>query len=230
MKQQNGRPDVPGARYRSIRGLLGRYVDRILWFVAGGSSRFWDLHYRAGGSSGPGSLGDLRTYKASFVNNFVREHGVSSVIEFGCGNGDQLEMGIYPRYIGLDVSASVLKAVGERFANDHGKSFFLYSPDVFRDMAGIFKSDLALSLDVLFHLTEDEVYYKYITDLFCCSSRWVVVYSSNRDQRHTNVGYTRHRRFTDDVAHMGGWELLQDEPNPFSHQTESRFYVFRRES
>lgn len=181
-----------------------------------------------GGTSGPGSVGALGAYKASFINDFVRQNGIVDVIEFGCGNGDQLMEAEYPTYIGLDVSEAVLRQVMERFAGDETKSFFLYRPDTFRDNAGVLRAQLTLSLDVIFHLTEDDVYQKYMGDLFGASSHYVIVYSSNTDQRKTEVRYTTHRRFTDDVARMGGWRLVLEQPNPFSHATDSLFFVYER--
>lgn len=40
------------------------------------------------------------------LNSLVLERGANSVIEWGCGDGAQLEHAEYPRYIGLDVSAT----------------------------------------------------------------------------------------------------------------------------
>lgn len=213
-----------------VRRIAGKGLDRALWRLGGNSSKFWDLHYRAGGTSGPGSLGRLRSYKAEFINEFVADHGIRDVIEFGCGNGDQLVEAQYPRYIGLDVSDSVVRKVMARFAHDATKSFFVYVPAAYRDNARIFRSELALSLDVVFHLVEDDIYTKYIEDLFTASTRWVIVYSSNENDPSTDVRYTRHRRFTDDVERLGGWDLTYVAPNPLAEHTRSQFFVFEKAS
>jgi hypothetical protein len=55
-----------------------------------GSGSFWENRYRTGGTSGSGSYGRLAEFKAEILNEFVRERGVSSIIEFGCGDGAQL--------------------------------------------------------------------------------------------------------------------------------------------
>lgn len=217
-----------GDSRRRIRRVCGVAVDRVLWSIAGGSSRFWDLHYRAGGTSGPGSVGELRSYKATFLNNFVAQHSVSRVVEFGCGNGDQLEEASYPEYVGLDISEAVVQRAIRRYRGDSSKSFFIYSPRGFVDNCGVFRAELTLSLDVIFHLVEDAIYHRYLEHLFAASTRWVIVYSSNMDVATTNVRYTRHRRFIDDVAKFDGWRLVLRERNPLSHATNSQFFVFER--
>ena len=53
------------------------------------SSRFWEKRYARGGNSGAGSYGKLAMYKKAFINKFVAAHGVETVAEFGCGDGNQ---------------------------------------------------------------------------------------------------------------------------------------------
>ena len=53
--------------------------------------------------------------------------------------------------------------------------------DRFESLA-IDKADMAISLDVLFHLVEDEIFERYIRNLFSSAQRFVVIYSSNFDQ------------------------------------------------
>src|SRR5262249_52775171 len=62
---------------------------------------YWDSRYRRGGNSGAGSYGRLAEFKAEAVNRFVRENHILSVVEFGCGDGAQLELAQYPRYTGM---------------------------------------------------------------------------------------------------------------------------------
>ena len=88
------------------------------------------------------------------------------MIEFGCGDWNQLSLADYPSYIGLDVSGSPIERCQRRFAADPAKSFFLYDGACFADRAGIFAADLALSLDVIYHLTEDTVLETYLMHLF----------------------------------------------------------------
>ena len=88
------------------------------------------------------------------------------MIEFGCGDGHQLSLAEYPGYIGLDVSRSAIGLCQRRFTGDRTKSFFLYDGACFTDRSSLFTADLAISLDVIFHLIEDAVFDTYMTHLF----------------------------------------------------------------
>src|SRR5690349_24554192 len=54
------------------------------------SPSYWEERYRQGGNSGVGSYGQLARFKAQTINRFVAEQAVTSVVEFGCGDGAQL--------------------------------------------------------------------------------------------------------------------------------------------
>ena len=43
-----------------------------------GSARYWERWYASGGSSGPGSFGQLAGFKAEVVNAFVESHPASA--------------------------------------------------------------------------------------------------------------------------------------------------------
>ena len=95
------------------------------------------------------------------------------MIEFGCGDGNQLSLVRYPRYLGLDVSPHAVELCRERFSGDHTKEF-----RVLGEYAGE-TADLALSLDVLYHLVEDEVFDAHMRTLFAAGERFVIVFSTN---------------------------------------------------
>ena len=63
-------------------------------------------------------------------------------------------------------------------------------------------ADLALSLDVIFHLVEEEVYRHYMTWLFSSARKAVVIYSSNYEEERPEGSHIRHWRFTDWVEHQ----------------------------
>ena len=81
--------------------LLGAVATRIYWSLRAprrnpepfGSAAYWEKRYAASGTSGVGSYALFAQFKADVVNQFVATHGVHSVVEFGCGNGNQLESG-----------------------------------------------------------------------------------------------------------------------------------------
>ena len=164
-----------------------------------GSARYWDERYRSGGNSGAGSYGRLARFKAEVLNGFVAHRNVQSVIEFGCGDGAQLALAMYPKYIGLDVSTIAIRLCIAKYSRDNSKSFFHYDGECFDDKNGIFRAELGLSLDVIYHLVEDRVFESYMHNLFAAASRFVIIYSSNFDEVIPNT-HMRHRKFTDYVA------------------------------
>ena len=193
-----------------------------------GSPNYWQRRYRTGGSSGPGSVGRLARFKADVLNAFVRENAVSSIVEFGCGDGSQLEMCEYPTYLGLDVSRAAVELCRRRFTGDETKSFaVLGSVDPGRH-------DAAISLDVIFHLVEDAVFEAHMADLFDSARRFVVVYSSNCTDAPP-APHVRHRRFTDWIEqNRPHWTLARVIPNKYPYDARNEdetsfadFYLFR---
>lgn len=194
----------------------------------GSSAHYWEQNYAHGGTSGCGSYGALGHAKAEFLNAFVREHDIRSVTEFGCGDGNQLALAEYPCYVGLDVSRAAIGLCKRRFAADLTKSFFVYEGDCFVDRRGLFAADLALSLDVVYHLVENSVFETYMTNLFSAGRLYVIVYSTNADTGRT-APHVKHRRFTSWIAgNCPEWRLAQltRGPNPGSGRAD--FFVFER--
>lgn len=194
------------------------------------SADYWERRYKEGDNSGPGSYGRLAVFKAKFLNRFVKQHRISSVIEFGCGDGSQLKLARYPKYVGVDVSTKAVDICRAVHANDPSKSFF-HTDELPPDST----ADLALSLDVIFHLVEDSVFDAYMRRLFAAARRFVVIYSSNMDQSWPNQ-HVRHREFTNWVArNEPAWRLDSTVNNRYPYDPEdpentsfADFYVFWR--
>ncbi len=173
------------------------------------SAGYWEQRYARGGTSGAGSCGRLARFKAATVNAIVAEHDVGSVIEFGCGDGTQLMLAEYRGYIGIDVSAAAIARCRARFADDPGKRFLLL------DEAGGQRADMAVSLDVIFHLVEDAVFDRYMRALFAAADRLVVIYASDREAA-TADAHVRHRAFSAWVdRHAPDWRRVRRVANPY---------------
>jgi SAM-dependent methyltransferase len=190
------------------------------------SHSYWEGRYAAGGTSGPGSYVLQARYKADFLNHFVAENRITSVLELGCGDGNQLALAEYPRYLGLDVAASAVRRCIESFAHDPSKSFVTCDVRAFADRARFLHADLGLSLDVIFHLVEDEVFEAYLQALFGAADRFVVIYATDREARDLGR-HVKWRTFTPWIErNVRGWELLRVEPAPVAEYQD--FHVFRR--
>lgn len=193
------------------------------------SAGYWDTRYKLGLSSGSGSEGMMVTYKAQVLNDFVASQGIESVLELGCGDGQQLAHARYPRYLGLDVSPRAIELCEARFATTRGRSFLWYDPAHTHRLGEHLQADLTMSLDVIYHLIEDPVYDRYLDDLFTLSRRHVVVYSSNHAEGGS-LRHVRHRPFAADVAaRFPQFRLLRHLPNPHRGLSFADFYFFERE-
>lgn len=201
-----------------------------------GSQAYWEQNYARGGNSGAGSYGEQADFKAEVLNQFVQTHNIQSVIEFGSGDGNQLSLANYPKYIGLDVSKTAIQLCMNRFDGDATKSFYFYDPDHFVDNARLFHADLAISLEVIFHLIEDVVFDQYMRYLFAAADRYVIVFSSNTDQTsYLEAAHYKNRRFSVWVEnHCPNWTLNEVIPNryPFDEKTRagstSDFYIYAK--
>ncbi|MCM3784617.1 class I SAM-dependent methyltransferase [Neobacillus mesonae] len=137
---------------------------------------YWDNAYKNGGNSGAGSYGVLAEFKAEVINSLIAKHQLARVIEFGCGDGNQLSYMNYKEYLGLDVAGSSIRLCTQRFASDPSKSFMLYNPGLFINQ-GFIAADLAVCLDVLYHITNEADYISTLRDLFSVGAEWVVLYT-----------------------------------------------------
>jgi len=217
----------------SLPALLTIKLKQILF---PGSKDFWETRYSLGGNSGSGSYGKFAEFKAGILNDFVEEKKIRSVIEFGCGDGNQLSLAKYPQYIGLDVSTTALSLCQAKFSEDKNKSFFLYSPSCFVDRQNVFRADLGLSLDVIYHLVEDEVYNAYLDHLFAASKKFVIIYSSDVDKAGgAHARHVRHRNFTQRVKErFPDWKMLEKIKNlhpgkgDFGQGSFADFFVFEK--
>lgn len=211
---------------RTVRRFRRRFFPKRF----SGSAKYWERRYAQGRHSGAGSYGQFAQFKAEIINRFVVEQGITSVIEYGCGDGNQLGLLTLPDYIGFDVSPTALARCKDTFAGDLHKRFKLM-----REYRGE-RAELTLSLDVIFHLVEDQAFNIYMQRLFDSAGRFVLIYSSNTDENTpTQAQHVKHHRFTDWIEHhKPNWQLILHIPNrhPFTGDvntgSRSAFYIYAR--
>lgn len=196
-----------------------------------GSQKYWEQRYLNNNNSGPGSYGRLADFKAEVLNSFVKDYNISTIIEYGCGDGNQLSLAKYPNYVGFDVSEKAIELCYEKFKNDQSKLFY----SAFNSDYNTLKADLVLSLDVIFHLIEDSVFHDYMTRLFSSSNKYVIVYSSNYNK--ILVAHVKCRKFTDWIEKnlSKEWGLTKyienkypfDEMDP-NNTSMADFYIYKK--
>lgn len=200
------------------------------WFPKSSKS-YWEMRYRRGGNSGPGSYDRLSLFKADIINTFIKKHNIKSIIDFGCGDGNQLKLLDTPRYIGLDVSPHIVEQCKKQFSGDLYKTF--YGAD---QMPTNYKADLTMSLDVLYHLIEDEVFDIYMNKLFKASNNYVIIYSCNFENIDDFPPHVRLRKFTPWIEkYKPNFKLMKHIPNKYPWEENdpvrtsfADFYIFEK--
>lgn len=179
---------------------------------------WWEDHYLRGGDSGLGSYGPLAEFKAATINGLLGRFEVRTAVEFGCGDGHQLSLIDYPQYVGVDISAEAVRRCRDKFWFDETKTFTLLDDWI----GGSF--DLAVSLDVIYHLADDASYERHMGLLFG-SAPLVAIYSTNWDGA-PGSNEIRHRQFVNWTArHVPDWGM-EHIVNPYPEQSLADFYIF----
>lgn len=192
------------------------------------SQEYWERRYREDGNSGAGSYNHFAEFKAKTINNFVKKNNIESVLELGCGDGNQLKLAKYKKYLGFDVSKKSIALCKELFKSDVTKEFRLM------DTYSNEKYQLTLSLDVIYHLVEDDVFNAYMKTLFSAAEKSVIIYSSNTDdQSITCAIHVRHRKFSIWIENnCPNWKLIKHLPNKYPYNGDTNatsfadFYIY----
>jgi cyclopropane fatty-acyl-phospholipid synthase-like methyltransferase len=192
-----------------------------------GTENYWKRRYNSGGNSGAGSYNKLAEFKAEVLNKFVQENNIQTILEFGSGDGNQLRYAVYPSYIGFDISKTAVDLCKQKYKEDTAKSFLLV--DEYKGQ----KAQLTMSLDVIFHLIEDELYFMYMHRLFSASEQYVAIYASNTDDNSNNHEiHVKHRKFSSWIEeNASNWKLIDHIPNKYPYKagvkgSESSFADF----
>jgi len=186
------------------------------------SGKHWERQYATGGTSGPGSYGRLAVFKAEIINRVIDQYSIKTIIEMGCGDGNNLGIafpdGGVVNYLGMDVAKSAIKICVEKYKNDSAKDFLhIDSEGLFQAKTGIIQADMVISMDVIFHLVEDDIFHLYMNRLFNISKNIVLIYSSNEDsaisQKHPQF---RSRCFTKYIEEFfPDWQLVDFVENKY---------------
>lgn len=212
-----------------VIGSLARKIHAAI-FPFDGVGSYWERRYAKGGNSGAGSFGRLAYFKADTINNLVDELSIQSIIEFGFGDGNQLSLYNLPDYTGFEISRTALDQCRKKFKNDPRKKF-LSIEDYTNQTA-----DATMSIDVIYHLVQDDVFHTYMHRLFTSARSYVIVYSDNTEDTPTaELPHIRHRKFTNWVdTYQPQWRLLRKIVNkyPYNGNPEETsfadFYIFKK--
>jgi len=198
------------------------------------SKKYWNNRYVKGGNSGAGSYNNLAQFKGDVINNFIEKNEIKSIVDYGVGDGNQLNLINTENliYTGIDVSEFIISKCKEEFKDDKTKSF-IHTDNIYNEL----KAELVLSCDVIYHLIEDDIYKEYMDNLFSMSNRYVIIYAKNEDINH--AVHVKFRKFSNYIeSNLPEWQLIKHIPNKFQQlklgqnndkTSPSDFYIYEKD-
>jgi SAM-dependent methyltransferase len=203
--------------------LIKKYY-RLIFFR---SNKYWEKRYAKGGHSGAGSYNEIAAFKTKTINAFIKDYDIKKILDYGCGDGAQCEGIEVNEYLGTDVSRTSINICEKKYENDPTRNFIVFNKNNLPKIEA-YKADLVLSLDVIYHLIEDKVFKKYMKNLFRFAEKYVIIFSTNHDER-MNVHH-KNRNFTKYIdEHFKEWKLLSFIENPFKGKDSmADFYIYEK--
>lgn len=192
------------------------------------SSDYWEKRYLNGGNSGNGSYGRLAHFKAQCINSFISQKNIKSAIEFGVGDGHNLSFYNIEKYFGLDVSMWAIEICQNRYKNDKSKQFSAIGP--LEVLSITEKFDCALSIDVLYHLVEQNVYETHLRNLFASAKKYVIIYAwdADADESMRLSTHVKPRKFTEYISeNFKEWRLIGTKEQIYP-ESSSDFYFYEK--
>ena len=181
-------------------------------------TEIWETRYSKGQDSGTGSYGDNYIFKRDVIKDIIEKYGIESIVDFGCGDGHQISELDVSKYVGYDISRTVVDLCNKKYLNDETKSFHLIDRYLLEDF------DLAMSLDVIYHIINHNDFIEHLNLLFSPHHKYVVVFSTNHDQEQT-ILHILHRNFTKYVEENTNFELVEIIENDLE---SADFYIYKR--
>ena len=183
----------------------------------------WDNRYKNNGNSGNGSYDLLAEFKAEIINKFIDENNIQNIIELGCGDGNQCSLFKIDNYLGLDISPHIIDYCNNKFQNNSKYNFEVYNNDYLNNE----KYELSLSLDVIYHILDDNEYKKYMEDLFKFSNKYVIIYSNNYSGH--KIGHMYTKNFTKDIEKwFNNYKLKNIIYQKYTNLSSADFYIYEK--
>lgn len=184
--------------------------------------KYWNDRYLNGGNSGNGSYGDSSEYKARVINNIIIENDIELISDYGCGDGNQISLfKNYKTYFGYDVSEFIIEKCKNIFS---GITNMFFTTNIIE----MPKSDMCISLDVIYHLKDNKALKNYISTVFNKSNKLVVIYSTNYDYYNPKYPHVIHHNFSKIInSYHKKFELIETLVNPLENNP-SQFYIYKK--
>lgn len=177
---------------------------------------YWDDRW-VNGPECPGSVGDQAMSKAAWLNSVIYDLDVRSLVDWGCGDGSQAALVNVGMYVGVEVAPSAWEAASVALATRDNCCIVLAPPG----QSITIRADMAVSMDVVFHLTADHEYEEWLARVFGSATKFVAVHGT--DYESVPNGHMRHHEVTRDAP--PDWTLREGE----RRATAPTWFLWERE-
>jgi hypothetical protein len=143
---------------------------------------YWDERYQSGGTSGKGSVGQLREWKWKVIEEYAGD--VDDVIDVGCGDLSFWDGRTCEKYTGIDIS-----------------NFIINKNKIERPLWNFIQSDssvkhpidarIVFCFDHLFHILNEETFNGILNNLNQYSCEWIFIYTWNRNPFASAFAYPK---------------------------------------
>lgn len=154
---------------------------------------YWKKRYAKRSSddvcSGKGSRGKFLDHKVSFLNKFIKQNNIKSILDFGYGDSVVASKLCVETYVGIDIESKL-----ENNKNKYcAKNVYLITSK-FDEFISEDKFDLVMSLDVIYHIDGgNEIGYKLrsIDKMYNFSNHFIIYYDIGTDEwkKHLENNY-----------------------------------------
>ena len=130
---------------------------------------FWEDRYMNDGKSGPGSRGIYRKKKWAIIKTVIP--GIHDVIDVGCGDLDFWEGLDCEKYIGIDISETVISQ--NRIRRSEWSFIHADAGEYIKSL----RAETVFCLDVLFHIMDDKNFTDILRNLCRYATKNLVIYT-----------------------------------------------------
>jgi hypothetical protein len=169
--------------------------------------------------SGNGSKGNLLDFKVNFLNSFIKDNNIKSVLDFGHGDLSVANKLLVDSYIGIDIFD------GKKF-NINNLKIKNCRFDEYKDES----AELVICLDVLYHILKDEQQYMRLSldKMIEKSSKYIIIYA--HDSSIVNV-YNDHLYDSKWMQHINQKQglSLTFVQNDYEPGTSAKFFIYTKD-
>ena len=192
-------------------------------------TEYWEERYKNDGNSGEGSRGLHKEWKWQILESTISH--IDNIVDVGCGDLAFMERKHIKKYTGLDISETIIER--NRVAYPWWK-FICTGADVYvPDLHG----EVVFCHDILFHILDDDVYYRILNNLTRYSNKYISIYTwynnpipwyNIKSRIYGSSKYQKYRLLDNDMSifNKNGFELINMSKSPVNKY--GAMYIFKK--